>query len=175
VYRLLWIIALVGVCGLAQSASVAAKTKAPMPCKVKGSKTYPGDDAPKAQIAKWMAESAIKAGLPPELPVMAALVESNLTNLALADADSVGFFQMRVSIWNQGSYAGFPDDPGLQLRWFVDQALLVAAIRIAEGESDLYTNDLRYGEWVADVQRPSAEFRGRYQLRLEDARTLICA
>ena len=173
--RVCLIVALACVCALAQPGTVAAKTKAPIPCKVKGSKTYPGDDAPKVQIAKWMAENAIKAGLPPELPVMAALVESNLTNLALADADSVGFFQMRVSIWDQGPYAGFPDNPELQLRWFVDQALLFAAIRIAQGESDLYTNDLRYGEWVADVERPSAEFRGRYQLRLEDARTLICA
>ena len=122
-----------------------------------------------------MAERAFKAGLPPELPVMAALVESNLTNLHLPEVDSVGFFQMRVGIWNQGPYAGFPDDPELQLQWFVDQALFFAAIRIAQGEVDLYINDLRYGEWIADVQRPAAEFRGRYQLRLEDARTLICA
>ena len=27
------------------------------------------------------------------------------------DADSLGFFQMRVSIWNQGEYAGYADDP----------------------------------------------------------------
>ena len=44
-----------------------------------------------------------KAGLPPELPVMAALVESGVRNLNYGDADSVGFFQMRPSIWNRAS------------------------------------------------------------------------
>src|SRR3712207_7734451 len=38
----------------------------------------------------------------PQLPVMAALVESGVRNLNYGDADSVGFFQMRMSIWNQG-------------------------------------------------------------------------
>ena len=42
-----------------------------------------------------MAEGALKAGLPVELPVMGALVESDLTNLAYGDSDAVGFFQMR--------------------------------------------------------------------------------
>ena len=39
---------------------------------------------------------------------MAALVESGMRNLDHGDADSVGFFQMRVGIWNQGDYAGYP-------------------------------------------------------------------
>ena len=42
------------------------------------SDVYPGDDAPKEQIAAWMARQAHKAGLPGELPIMAALVESRL-------------------------------------------------------------------------------------------------
>ena len=37
---------------------------------------------------------------------MAGLVESGLQNLDGGDADSVGFFQMRVGIWNKGDYAG---------------------------------------------------------------------
>ena len=37
---------------------------------------------------------------------MAALVESNLTNIQGGDADSMGFFQMRTSIWNQGAVRG---------------------------------------------------------------------
>jgi hypothetical protein len=56
-----------------------------------------------------MANGAREAGLPPELPIMAALVASGLQNLPFGDADAVGFFQMRVGIWNQGPYAGFPD------------------------------------------------------------------
>jgi cobalamin biosynthesis protein CobT len=63
---------------------------------------YPGDDAPRERIAAWMAGEAERRGLPPELPVMAALVESGMHNLPGGDADSVGFFQMRTSIWDQG-------------------------------------------------------------------------
>src|SRR3954451_20392713 len=37
---------------------------------------YPGDSAPREQIAAWMAAGAQKRGLPPQLPVMASLVES---------------------------------------------------------------------------------------------------
>ena len=45
-----------------------------------------------------------------------------MKNLNFGDADSVGFFQMRVGIWNQGAYAGYPDKPELQVKWFLDQA-----------------------------------------------------
>jgi hypothetical protein len=31
----------------------------------------------------------------------------------------------------------------------------------------------QWGEWIAEVQRPPEQFRGRYQLRLDDARQLI--
>ena len=68
-------------------------------------------------------DAARKAGLPPELPVMAALVESGLKNDPFGDRDSLGFFQMRTSIWDHGKYAGFPNDPRLQLRWFLDEAV----------------------------------------------------
>ena len=175
--RVVIVVVLTGVCALAQTANVEAKTKPTLPCKFKGAKTYPGDSASRSEIAKWMAEGALKAGLPVELPVMGALVESDLTNLAYGDSDAVGFFQMRVSIWNSGPYAGFPDHPDLQLQWFVDQALAVERIRLAEGIplDVLLTDESRYGDWVADVLRPAEEFRGRYQLRLADARSLICS
>src|SRR6185503_9372155 len=75
---------------------------------------YPGDNASQAELAKWLAKQADAAGLPPELPVMASLVESGVKNLNFGDADSVGFFQMRVGIWNQGAYAGYPEKPELQ-------------------------------------------------------------
>ena len=42
---------------------------------------YPGDSAPKARLARWMARAAAERGLPPELPVMAAIAESGLRNL----------------------------------------------------------------------------------------------
>ena len=102
---------------------------------------------------------------------MAGLVESGLRNLNYGDADSVGFFQMRVGIWNQGDYAGYPDNAELQLKWFLDQAEAVKQQRVAAGKSVDDPNS--YGEWVADVERPRAQYRGRYQLRLEEARGLL--
>jgi hypothetical protein len=132
---------------------------------------YPGDGVGKARVAAWMAERARARGIPPELPVMASLVESGLSNLSGGDADSVGFFQMRAGIWNRGAYAGYGDHPELQLKWFLDQAAAVKRQRLARG---LPVDDPRqYGEWIADIERPAAQYRGRYQLRLDEARALL--
>ena len=143
----------------------AATCGAPVP--------YPGDDATPALIANWMANGSAALGMPPELPVMAALVESNLKNLNYGDADSLGYFQMRTSIWNNGAYAGYPTNPDLQLKWFTDQAAKVRLKRIAGGKLDPASQDTLYGEWIADVELPAEQYRGRYQLRLADARALI--
>ena len=134
---------------------------------------YPGDDAPKPALAKWLAGQAQRTGLPPELPVMAALVESGVKNLNYGHADSVGFFQMRVGIWNQGAYAGYPERPELQAKWFIDTALAVKKKRIAAGDVDFGKDPSQWGEWIADVERPAEEYRGRYQLRLDEARGLL--
>jgi hypothetical protein len=134
---------------------------------------YPGDTASREQLAAWMARQAHKAGLPGELPVMAALVESGLKNLSGGDRDSVGFFQMRLGVWNQGEYAGYPEHAGLQLRWFIDHALEVRRERVAAGDLSFGKDDGSWGSWIADVERPAAEYRGRYQLRLDEARELL--
>ena len=137
--------------------------------------SYPGDNAAKDKIAAWMAGGAIQAGLPGELPVMAALVESNLTNLPQGDSTTAGYFQMRVDIWNSGAYAGFPDHPSLQLQWFIDQAQKVRNTHYANGDTTFGQSDTQYGGWAADVERPPEQYRGRYQLRLQDARTMIAS
>jgi hypothetical protein len=134
---------------------------------------YPGDDAPREEIAAWMARHAAAAGIPGELPVMAALVESNLKNIPFGHADSVGFFQMRLSIWNEGDYAGYPDRPELQLKWFLDGAVALKENRLEEGVTDFGADESTWGEWVADVERPAEELRYRYQERLEEARALL--
>ena len=136
---------------------------------------YPGDPAAKSALAVWMADGAVRRGVPPELPVMGALEASGLANRSYGDSDAVGFFQMRVGIWNQGEYAGFPNNPPLQLKWFLDQALTVRTRRVAAGDSGYGGDESRYGEWVADVIRPAERYRGRYQLRLGEARALIGA
>jgi cell wall-associated NlpC family hydrolase len=132
---------------------------------------YPGDSAPPAETAAWMGSEAQKRGLPPELPVMAALVESSMHNLDRGDADSLGYFQMRSSVWNQGAYAGYAGKAELQLKWFLDQADAVKRQRMAAGRP--VDDPSGYGEWIADVERPRAEYRGRYQLRLDEARELL--
>ncbi len=134
---------------------------------------YPGNNASKDELAKWLAKQADKHGLPPELPVMASLVESGVKNLNFGDADSVGFFQMRVGIWNQGDYKGFPQHPELQAKWFIDQALAVKKQAIARGDADFGKDPSKWGEWIADIERPAEQYRGRYQLRLREARGLL--
>ncbi|MDA0174892.1 C40 family peptidase, partial [Solirubrobacter taibaiensis] len=134
---------------------------------------YPGDNAPKEQLAAWMAAQAKERGLPPQLPIMAGLVESGLKNLNFGDADSVGFFQMRVGIWNQGAYAGYPDKPELQMKWFLDQAEAVKKQRLVAGKPVDDPNS--FGEWIADVERPAEQYRGRYQTKLAEANQLLNA
>jgi hypothetical protein len=155
-------------------AVLAAALAGPASANAADCVTYPGDDAPKSTLAAWMAYGASARGVPGELPVMAALVESNMTNLAAGDSDTAGYFQMRTSIWNRGAYAGYPTNPQLQLNWFVDTALQVLASRRATDPS-YGADETRYGEWVADVERPAQQYRYRYQLRLGDARALIGA
>jgi len=155
------------------AADVAAAPDDLAAAVVEGSDVYPGDDAPKEQIAAWMAAQAQKVGLPGELPVMAALVESGLTNVQGGDRDSVGFFQMRTGIWDQGDYQGFQERPELQLKWFIDQAVAVRQQRLTRGDEGFLTDPSRWGDWIADIERPAEEYRGRYQLRLDEARRLL--
>ena len=138
-----------------------------------GPVAYPGDAAPKPAIARWLAAGAVAAGIPAELPVMGALVESGLTNLRPGAADAAGYFAQRTAIWDSGPYAGFPDRPELQLQWFLDLAAVVRRRQLALGARDPAADETRLGAWAADVLRPAEQQRYRYALRLADARALI--
>ena len=120
-----------------------------------------------------MAARAKAAGIPPELPVMAALVESRLSNINFGDADSIGFFQMRTSIWDQGEYAGYGQDPEKQIKWFLDHAVHEKNKRVEDGYTNFLSDESKWGDWVADVERPAEQYRGRYQERLAEARALL--
>ena len=133
----------------------------------------PVTGAGQVAVAHWMAQGARDAGLPGELPVMAALTESGLRNLAYGDRDSVGYFQMRTGIWDGGPYAGYLARPELQLRWFLDHALAVRATQIAAGDLAFGSDPAGWGQWIADVERPAEPYRGRYQGQLEAARALL--
>ena len=134
---------------------------------------WPGNDAGDVAIAHWMAEGAAAAGLPGELPVMAALTESGLNNNACCDHDSLGYFQMRMSLWNHGPYAGYYENPVLQLRWFIHEATLVRDEIRAGGDPTFGDDPSTWGNWIADIEKPAAEYRYRYQLHLPDAETLL--
>ncbi len=151
--------------GWAQSGGVPAPNF-DEPCPA----VYPGDDAARERIARWMARGAADRGLPHELPVMAGIAESGLRNLR--GESYHGFFGMHESL-NAGEYRGFPRNPDLQLRWFLDTAGLVRQRRVAEGRADPAGEPAAYGGWIADVERPAPEYRSRYQLHLAEARTLI--
>jgi hypothetical protein len=131
---------------------------------------YPGDDASKERLARWMARAAADRGLPHELPVMAALAESGLRNL---HGDSYhGFFGMHESL-NAGEYRGFPRNPQLQLNWFLDSAAAVRQRRVAEARADPAKDQRAFGIWIADVERPAPQNRSGYQPYLAEARELI--
>lgn len=102
----------------------------------------------------------------------AALVESDLHNLASeavpesktypndgvapGDYDSVNLFQQRASVW--GDQAGGIEglmDPAKQINWYYDTAAGVPH------ESA--------GQIAADVERPAAEYRGKYAERESEA------
>jgi hypothetical protein len=157
----------VAVLGILAAAVLAAPARAcPLPV------AYPGDGAAKEAIAQWMARGAMAAGLPGELPVMGALVESSLNNLPQADRDTAGYFQTRVAVWNKPPYQDFPQHPELQLQWFIDLATQVRQADLARGFDPL-PDETMWGNWIADVLVPAEQYRGRYQLRLAGARALI--
>jgi hypothetical protein len=131
---------------------------------------YPGDEAAKERIARWMARGAADRGLPHELPVMAAIAESGLRNIR--GSDYAGFFGMHRSL-NSGELRGFPRNPELQLRWFLDTAALVRQRRVAEGRADPAKDPGSWGNWIADVERPARQNRSRYQPHLDEARGLV--
>jgi cell wall-associated NlpC family hydrolase len=78
---------------------------------------------------------------------------------------------MRLGTWNNRDYAGYPAHPEKQLDWFLDQAQAVGAQRRARG---LAVDDPKqYGNWIADIERPAAQYRGRYQLNYQKAHALV--
>jgi len=163
---------LVASVGLVLVAAGAVSAQSP-PCSFP--LAYPGDSAPREAIAAWMAARASAGRLPQELPVMAALVESGLSNMPLGDADSVGFFQMRVGTWNQGAYAGYLAQPELQMKWFLDQAIAVRNAEIAHGRGGFDEGLDGFGRWIDSALRPSKPDRRSYQREFLEAQRLIAA
>src|SRR3954470_7135021 len=96
---------------------------------------YPGKHASRKAIAQWMGRAAAVRDVPEQLPVMAALAESGLRNLNKRANPFAGFFSMHRSL-NKGPYRGFPKNPELQLRWFLDTAVIVRQRELAGGDEE---------------------------------------
>lgn len=130
------------------------------------------DDYAKAIISEGQRRGISPRGI--QIALSVALVESGMRNYANryipaslliphdavgADHDSLGLFQQRCPLW------GPPEvlmDPAKSAGLFYDRL------------ATMDYNDLRRepGSFAADIQRPAAEYRGRYQARFGDAATL---
>jgi cell wall-associated NlpC family hydrolase len=111
---------------------------------------YPAGNPSHRQIAAWMGENASAAGLPQELPVMAALSASDLTDLRSHVDDAFGFFGMSEAS-SHGPYSGFAKDPEKQLAWFLDRAAVVRAERVAGGHPAYGRDPSSWHEWIRAV------------------------
>jgi hypothetical protein len=93
----------------------------------------------------------------PRRRVLAALttgaVESNFRNLPGGDRDSQGWRQERSSLYK-------------------DPRNLKASVRRFYAEAAKHDRGQSVGELAADVQRPAAQFRGRYAQHLGEARRI---
>lgn len=87
--------------------------------------------------------------------VETGLVESNLKNLPGGDADSAGWRQERASIYPN------PTNLDASISRFFDET---AKVKNSYG---------RAGDLAAAVQRPAAQYRGRYQQRSGEAQALL--
>lgn len=121
-----------------------------------GQPAYPGDGASRTEIASWMARRATAVGVPEQLPVIAALAQSRLSDSRSDGQDAAGFFRMSLQAWDRGPYNGFAKDPDLQLAWFLDRAVVVRAERVAAGDDAYGQDPSSWRQWIdAAVGRSS--------------------
>lgn len=123
----------------------------------------------KLQLVRDFALMAKRRGLPPELAIMTALVESNFKNVNFGDRDSLGMFQQRDA-WGPRSVRL---NPIKSARMFFEGGR--QGQRGAEDFKSRFKGrgPSAYGEWCQAVQ--VSAFPGRYQERLGEARRLLRA
>lgn len=115
-------------------------------------------DAEQRKVLNRIKAIAKRRGVTPmelKAAVETGLVESGLRNLSYGDADSQGWRQERASLYKN------PTNLDASINRFFDET---GAVRGKYG---------RAGDLAAAVQRPAAQFRGRYQERSDEAAELI--
>jgi peptidoglycan hydrolase-like protein with peptidoglycan-binding domain len=124
-------------------------------------------NSPKLRLVHDLAIRAKKLGIPAELPIITALVESNFTNVAGGDRDSVGMFQQRAA-W--GPFA-IRHDPRKSAELFFNGGLGGQRGAVDFKSRFKSQGPSAYGAWAQAVQ--VSAFPGRYQQRLAEARRLL--
>lgn len=124
---------------------------------------------PKLRLVRDFALQAKKHGIPAELPIMTALVESNFTNVAGGDRDSVGMFQQRAA-WGPFSVR---HNPMKSLKLFLEGGQAGQRGAVDFKHQFKGRGSSAYGQWCQAVQ--VSAFPGRYQERLSEARRLLRA
>ena len=95
-----------------------------------------------------------------------------LRNLDYGDATRSASSRCASRSGTKASTPATAINPERQLDWFLDQAEAVRQQRVAARAAR--RRPAHYGEWIADVERPAAQYRGRYQLHLA-RRARCCA
>ncbi len=121
----------------------------------------------KLQLVRDFALMAKRRGIPPELPIMTALVESDFRNVNFGDRDSLGMFQQRAA-WGP---ARVRMNPIKSCRMFLEGGR--AGQRGAVDFKGRFHGSGQLGAWCQAVQ--VSAFPDRYQQRLGEARRLLRA
>lgn len=132
--------------------------------------SVPGYSSTQLGYVRTMVAQARAAGVPPELPVITALVETRLQNLPRGDRDSVGLFQQRA-LW--GSFAD-RTNPEKSTRMFLygGKAGQRGAVAFKSRFAGQTSADA-LGRWAQAVQ--VSAFPDRYAKEVALARRLIAA
>ena len=125
---------------------------------------YPGDDAPKEQIAAWMAARGREAR-----PAAAAAgdglarrvrpEEPQLRRRRLASASS----RCASASGTRAPTPATPTSPSCRSSGSSTRPRPSRSSASRAGSRS--TDPNQFGDWIADVERPAEQFRGRYQLR----------
>ncbi len=125
--------------------------------------------AERTAAVRKMAELARKAGIPPELPVMTALVETRFRNLKYGDRDSQGIFQQRAPWGSAANRTNVEKATHMFLHGGATGQPGAAAYKSKYGNLPHTAENL--GKWAQKVQ--VSAFPDRYKNEYNNARAML--
>ena len=135
---------------------------------------YPGDSAPREQIAAWMAGQAreARAAAAAAADGLAGRVgdeEPQLRRRRLASGSS----RCASGSGTRAPTPATPRSPSCRSSGSSIRPRRSSAS--GSPRASRSTDPNQFGEWIADVERPAAQYRGRYQTKLEEANGLLAS